>query len=113
MHELSLVSSMLDTVANAMPPGTCLAEVHVTLGPLCGVSPDALEFCFVELARERGFPAARLQIARTSSRAKCKSCDHSYDLSSFDAVCPECGTLDRSIESGREFTLDSIEVEEA
>jgi hydrogenase nickel incorporation protein HypA/HybF len=112
MHELSLASSMLNAVADAMPQGARLAKVHVTIGPLSGVSPDSLDFCFGELARQRGFQDARLLISRTAAHAKCISCGDLYALDRFDVPCPQCGAFDRDIESGAEFTLDSIELEE-
>jgi len=104
---------MLDSVAGVMPAGSTLAEVRVSVGPLSGVTAASLEFCFAELARERGYPKARLVITRTRARARCRPCGECCDIDVFDTACPKCGSLDRGIESGREFTLDSIEVEES
>jgi hydrogenase nickel incorporation protein HypA/HybF len=112
MHELSLAESIFNTISEYVKTKATLTAVHVSVGPLSGVNCDCLEFGFSSLAELYGYPNARLVVRRTSSSMQCEDCGRSYECTEFDELCPGCGSLKRTIMSGKEFTLDSIEVEE-
>jgi hydrogenase nickel incorporation protein HypA/HybF len=112
MHELSLVSSILDTIAPKVPSKKALREVHVTVGPLSGVWPEALRFGFEELSRQEGYLNAVLVIRQVPVLFVCESCQKDYQTDSVMGVCPSCSSMKRRMVHGSEFTLDSIEIEE-
>ncbi|MBD3321241.1 MAG: hypothetical protein GF350_09120 [Chitinivibrionales bacterium] len=112
MHELSLAASILDLIAEKVPSGASLHKVNVTVGPLAGIWTDSLEFCFNELAQERGYDNARICIAATQAKVRCSACRTEYDTGGFMDACPNCGSLERTVLSGTEFTVDSLETED-
>ncbi|MBA2531400.1 MAG: hydrogenase maturation nickel metallochaperone HypA [Nocardioidaceae bacterium] len=69
MHELAITQSIVDAVTD-QTAGATVAAVHVRVGRLSGVLPDAMRFCFevVEAARlERTWTSASpLQPASTT-----------------------------------------------
>lgn len=112
MHELSLAAEIIDLIAPKVPQREKLTKVHVTVGPLSGVWPDALELGFEEIARQNGFVNARMVIERPDARFRCVECQGEYASDSAESVCPRCGSPERTVLSGDRFTVDSIEVEE-
>lgn len=112
MHELSLALSLIEAVAPKVPRKPMLREVHVTVGPLAGVWPDALEFGFTEIARQEGYDNVRLVVHATQAHFACQGCGRDYTTGDAIGTCPDCGSMARKMVSGAEFTLDSIELEE-
>lgn len=112
MHEFSIAESMLDLIESALHGARPLDRVDVTIGPLSGISPEALSFCFSEIARSRGFGEPELAIRRVDARLICTDCGREYETSDFYCFCPACGSMNRRILSGREFTVESVEFEE-
>ena len=52
-----------------------------------------------------------LEIKKTKASAVCAQCKNSYEVRSFYSGCPECGTFERTVQSGYECVIDSIEME--
>jgi hydrogenase nickel incorporation protein HypA/HybF len=112
MHELSLAQSILELVDREVDRRDVVREVTVTVGPLSGVWPDALEFGFQEIARQESFVNATLVMRCPQAQFECLSCHERYEAATTDAPCPACAGLERTVLSGTELTVDSIEVEE-
>jgi hydrogenase nickel incorporation protein HypA/HybF len=112
MHELSIAVEILDVVVPKIPAGGRLQAVQVTAGPLAGICADSLIFCFVEMAGQGGHPGAKLNVSRPPIRYRCHACQTDYAVDRVELPCPDCGSLERTMLSGAEFTIDSIEFEE-
>lgn len=111
MHELSLVSSILERIAPLVTDPSKLRKVMVTLGPLSGICQESLEFGFRELAQCDGFRNAELVVNAVQAQLRCGSCAALYATDHLHEPCPACGSLERTVLNGAQFTLDSIEVE--
>lgn len=109
LHELSIASGILDVVEEALGRTQSLSAVDLVLGPLSGVSADALEFCFTEIASQRGFGRPVLRIRLTEAVLKCAECGAGYNASDFAACCPVCGGMFKQVISGRECSVESVE----
>jgi hydrogenase nickel incorporation protein HypA/HybF len=112
LHELSIAEDMFRVIEKVLGRRRELAAVTLVLGPLSGVSGEALRFCFGEVASSRGFGRPELVIRKTKARIQCRGCGGEYEASDFYEGCPSCGSLDRNILSGRECMVESVEVEE-
>ena len=112
MHEMSLAQDMTRIIGEALGGKRPLARVNITIGPLSGISPESLRFCFTEIAKMEGFGEPELVVTHTEARLVCLDCGVSYQAADFYQGCPECDSLRRRIVSGREFTVDSVEIEE-
>jgi len=112
MHELSLAHDMTRIIGKALGRKIPLERVNITIGPLSGISPESLSFCFSEIAKLEGFGEPELVINQTEARLICLDCNIEYSAKDFYQGCPGCGSISRKILSGREFTVDSVEIEE-
>lgn len=110
MHELSIAESILDITTKKVPDRSLSIIVHVTLGPLSGVSSDPLEFGFSQLAKQSGYASARLAIHPVKATCHCIPCGSTYEVEQFDTLCPQCGGLERTVLSGTELQLTEIEI---
>jgi hydrogenase nickel incorporation protein HypA/HybF len=113
VHELSLAVTMLEMISGMVPDKPSLQKVHVTIGSLSGVWPDAIQFGFEALARQQGFSNATLVIKKTPAVCVCAACGKRYETKDLHGGCTACGGLARSIESGAEFQMDFLELSEA
>ena len=109
MHELSLMTNLLDAAATAAA-GAPICALRVRVGPLSGVVVDALRFAFEALAPGTPAQGARLDVEETAPSFHCPHCgaDYATPVGLYD--CPACGATDGELRGGNELELVSIEV---
>ncbi len=114
MHELSLVLSMLELAeAAARREGASQIEViHLDLGDLSGVVPEALDFAFASARQGTMAESARLEVHRIPAVAYCEDCQQSFELDNRYgiALCPSCDALCSGLQQGFEMNLRQLEV---
>ncbi|MBT2533876.1 hydrogenase maturation nickel metallochaperone HypA [Arthrobacter sp. ISL-48] len=108
MHELSIVQSLIDAVLDRTG-GQAVTGVNLRIGPLSGVLPDALRFCFDVVSAGTTLAGARLEIDEPQGRGRCRTCGNAFLLPDMFLLCP-CGSADVEVVSGRELMLMSVEV---
>jgi hydrogenase nickel incorporation protein HypA/HybF len=113
MHELSVAQGILDTIAKQIGGPKSLTRISLTIGPLAGISADSLEFWLAEMSKQTGFGSPEVKIKKTSAFAICSSCKTKYELTSYFSGCPSCECIERTIESGHELQIDSVEMEDS
>jgi hydrogenase nickel incorporation protein HypA/HybF len=111
MHELSIAWNILEIVRQHAPDGhgTDVRAVRVRIGPLAGVVPESLEFCFQALVRETPLQHAVLQIDRIAIRYHCQDCGTTGELQEPEFRCPACAGAIR-LSGGDELQVVEIEL---
>ncbi len=115
MHELALMTSLVNRVCEIAKTenATRVTDIHVKRGELSGVIPEALNFCFDVCVADTIAEKANLCIHDVAAKWKCDSCGNIItkveDLNI--PFCPKCQNHKLTLIEGREFQLDSIEVE--
>lgn len=113
MHELSIALSILEAVGEEVEQrgGPQVEAIHLRLGPLAGVVPEALISAY-ELAREATpFAASRLIIEEVPIVVFCAKCDAERPVRSMqDFSCVECDTPASKLIHGRELELAALEL---
>ena len=112
MHELSLSSAIVNTVAKHAE-GRRVAVVNLRVGKLRQVIPDTLEFYFEFVARDSVCEGARLEQVLIDARLRCRPCAREWAIEIPAFRCPTCGGSEVEIAAGNEFEVESIEIEEA
>lgn len=110
MHELAITRNIIDLVSEAAH-GRRIARVTLEIGRLSGVLPDAITFCFPELARGTPAESADLCIDQIDGRARCATCRREFPAGDLLVICC-CGSTDCRTIAGEELNVKSIEVEE-
>jgi hydrogenase nickel incorporation protein HypA/HybF len=110
MHELSLSSAIVNTVAKHAD-GRRVTAVDLRVGRLRQVIPETLEFYFEFVARDTVCEGATLNQEVIDARLRCSPCEYEWEIEIPAFRCPRCGGSDVSIAAGNEFEVESIEVE--
>lgn len=112
MHELSIAMSLIDVACGeAQRRNARVVALHLKVGPLSGVVPEALVSAY-ELAREGTLlEHAPLEIERTPVLMDCSVCHGRREVVSIqDLCCIECSAPATSIVGGRELELTALEL---
>ena len=114
MHELSVTQSIVDIVSrHAEGAGAKrVVRINLTIGELSSIVDDSVQFYFDYLSQEGIAAGAELVFERVPVRLRCQSCGHEWHPDTADWTCPACGGAAQArVVAGREFYVDSIEVE--
>lgn len=113
MHELSLAEQLF-------PPLLAAAESHgagrvtavvVRAGALQQIVPESLAMAFAALAEGTIAEGATLTVETVPVTARCRRCQHEFEVLEFLFVCPDCGVADVATTGGTELVLQSLELE--
>jgi hydrogenase nickel incorporation protein HypA/HybF len=114
MHELSIAMGLVDAACDELArlgPGTHVVALHVTVGAMSGVVPDALAFSFDVAAEGSAIAGARLEIREAPVTIHCVTCQTEEPLDTWPPLsCPRCGTPAAEVRGGRELRLTALEV---
>jgi hydrogenase nickel incorporation protein HypA/HybF len=115
MHELSIVSSVVDAVTESLAayPGARVQEVRLRIGALSSVVVDSLEFCWGIATDGTLLAASRLVVNVVPVVMHCAVCDADVELDGVQSFrCPRCGEPSSDLRQGRELEIDSIEIDD-
>ena len=111
MHELSIAMGIVEMAAEeAVRRDARVVAVHLKLGALSGVVPEALRSAF-ELAREETLNGAELVIEEVPVVAYCPACAAERVVAFPYLSCPVCGAPTPGVVHGRELEVTALEVE--
>jgi hydrogenase nickel incorporation protein HypA/HybF len=83
----------------------------VTIGQLSSIIDDSILFYWDIISKDTIAEGARIKFKRIPTQMVCLNCGNTYTPGDLDFDCPECGSSKIKIQSGREFFLESIDVE--
>lgn len=114
MHELSIATSILDTVLQEIEmknlPG--VESIAVRIGALSGILPDALAFSFEAIKRNTPLAETRLEIEKVPVKGKCRDCNADFKVENFVFACPYCGSGNIEATHGQEIEIAYLEVDD-
>jgi len=108
MHEMAITQSVVDAVCEHAA-GRRVHSVRVQVGALCGVVPDAMEFCFGLASEGTVADGASLNLDIQPASAHCRTCNDEFAMSDLILLCP-CGSADVEVLAGRDLKILSMEV---
>lgn len=115
MHELSIVSCIVDTVTESLAayPGVHVKEVRLRVGVMAAVVEDSLQFCYGVVTQGTPLAGSALVVKTLPIKAHCTPCDRAVEIASIQSMrCPHCGTPSTQVLQGRELEVEAIEIEE-
>jgi hydrogenase nickel incorporation protein HypA/HybF len=115
MHEIFVVSSIIDAVTESLAPysGAQVKEVRLRVGVLAAVTEESLRFCYGIATENTRLAGSALQIDQLPVIVHCDPCGQDVELPSVQSFrCPLCGTPTMDLRQGRELEIESIEIDE-
>ena len=112
MHEIGIVRQILRTVeAFAVENGVRdIREVVVDCGELSLVIPEYLEEVYPAVVKGSILGGAALRIEMIPGLAECEDCDEIFNVVENKGCCPNCGSFEKTVLSGRECSVREIRV---
>ena len=112
MHEMSIAQSIVDIVEKELVSHGVeqLKAVNIAVGKLAAVVPEQLAFCFSIITLETSLAGATLNIREVPLGYTCSACGEEFTSGGMAIVCSQCGDTNNGLTSGRELTIESIEV---
>ncbi len=111
MHEMAIAWQIVEhslRIAAEHGAGRIL-EVHVEVGAMRSVVPEALEMAFQVCSEGTAAEGARLLVITVAPRARCNPCGREFEPECGLFVCPGCGQADVEILAGQEILLKGLE----
>jgi len=114
MHELAvtenIVSIALAKAAEAQ--ASKIIQINVVIGELSGFVPDSIEFYFEFLGKDTIAQGAVLRFESVPTQLRCRDCGAIFRPQEETLwSCPKCRSRSVEISRGREFYVESMEVE--
>jgi hydrogenase nickel incorporation protein HypA/HybF len=108
MHELAITESVVQAVTERLPDATVRC-VYLEIGPLSGVVPESVRFCFDLVTEGTSLAGAKLDISQPSPRCECVDCGREFEPDGPIPLCP-CGSTAVSVLAGDELRITAVEV---
>jgi hydrogenase nickel incorporation protein HypA/HybF len=114
MHELSIAEALVEQVeaVRTANDGGKVVAVEVRIGEWRQVVPDILSSYFEHLTQGTPLEGARIDIEQVAATARCGACAKVFALEDIFLVCPDCGSHQCELLSGRELELIGLELED-
>jgi hydrogenase nickel incorporation protein HypA/HybF len=113
MHEMSIAASMLEAVqAEAARHNAHVRTVGVKIGQLSGVDSESLRFCFETLVQDTDLAPLTLEIEPLPWRNRCRRCARDFAVEEYRTQCPDCGSAETEVASGKELEFAYMEIDE-
>jgi hydrogenase nickel incorporation protein HypA/HybF len=115
VHELSIVSSIVDSVTETLAayPNARVKEVRLRVGVLASVVEDSLQFCYGIATEDTPLASSALVVKILPIVAHCARCNAEVELPGVQSFrCPRCEEPVSDLRQGRELEIESIEIDE-
>ncbi len=114
MHELAVTQGILSVALEAANRAGArrIDAIDLVIGDLTSIVDDSVQFYFDILARGTPAEGAALRFRRVPAEGHCFACRAQFTVgAALAAACPACGSGQLLVTGGREFYVESIEVD--
>jgi hydrogenase nickel incorporation protein HypA/HybF len=113
MHELPVTQSLLEIAIRHAQQSNAqrILCLNITVGQYATIVDDSVQFYWDMIAQDTIAEGAKLNFHRIPAELLCQDCDRRYTPGADDLACPDCQSANVKIVSGREFFLESIDIE--
>lgn len=113
MHEYAVTQNIVEiAVKEAKAAGAGrIIEIKIVIGDLSSIIDESVDMYFEILSKGTLAEGARLKFKRMPAVLNCSSCGNSFNKPGKGFECPLCGGSGKLTGAGREFYIESLEVE--
>ena len=110
MHEIGIVRQLVRTVSDFAAENhvSDIREVVVDCGELSLIIPEYLEELYPVAAKDSILANAKLTICMVPGLAECENCDEIFNVIENKGFCPNCGSFEKTVLSGKDFSIREI-----
>lgn len=114
MHEIGIVRSMCKTVLDYAKANNVqrISEIVCEVGELSLVIPEYVEELYPAVAAETALKDTKLILEIVPGMAECDECDEIFNVVENEGYCPNCGSFEKTVLTGKDFNIKEIHVPE-
>lgn len=114
MHEIGIVRSLCKTVIDyAKAKGvTRVEQIVCQVGELSLVIPQYVMDIYPVVTKGTELEGVELVLETVPGLAVCNECDEIFNVVEHEGYCPNCGSFDKEVLSGQDFTVKEILVKD-
>ena len=116
MHEIGVVRSMLRTVEDFCDENGVkkedVEEIVIDNGELSLVITQYVYDVYGPLIKGTAFENTKLTVNEIPGLAECEDCDEIFNVVENKGYCPNCGSFEKQVLSGQDFTIREIHLKE-
>ncbi|MDR3690489.1 MAG: hydrogenase maturation nickel metallochaperone HypA [Fimbriimonas sp.] len=113
MHEVGILNQVLEMAIEAAEQecATKIVRLHLLIGELAGVVPEAMAFAFDVASAGTMAEGATFEWDTVKVRCRCSNGCPDFEPDNYVYACPRCGALASELLAGRELQLVDIDIE--
>ncbi len=113
MHEYAVTQSMIKLALDeANRVGALkILEIRLVIGDLSTIIDDSVQMYFDIMSEGTIAQGAKLVFNRVKAQFKCRECGEVFEKPPQGFDCPKCGGLGMPTDKGKEFYIESLEIE--
>ena len=114
MHEIGVVKQVVRTVEDFAKENDIkeVAEIVLDIGELSLIIPKYVEDIYPIATEGTILEKAELIINVIPGMAECDECDEIFNVIEHEGYCPKCGSFEKQILTGQDFTIKEIHIPE-
>ena len=110
MHEYS-VASEIAAIVQQTAQGRPVKKITLAIGALSGIFDESLRMYLELVLPDMGMDNVQIDTKETSAVFAC-ACGNDYTAQNMALACPKCGGYERTIKTGHDCIVESIEVDD-
>jgi hydrogenase nickel incorporation protein HypA/HybF len=114
MHEIGVARQVVHTIENfAAENGvTKVEEIVLDIGELSLIIPKYVEEIYPVATQGTILEGTKLVMNVIPGMAECDDCDEIFNVIEHEGYCPNCGSFEKTILSGKDFLIREIHIPE-
>ena len=114
MHEINIVRQVMRTVEEFAKENQVsdIREIVLDIGELSLVIPEYVEEIYPVVAKGTMFENIKLIIDVIPGLAQCSECDEVFNVIEHNGYCPNCGSFEKEVLTGKDFNIREIHIPE-
>jgi len=114
MHEYPITKHIVDMAQQRCRKegASSVKKINLVCGDYSGFVPESIHMYFDIISEGTLCENAQIEIRRVTPKLKCTGCGSLFERAPMSFACPHCGCDGEPTDIGKEFYIESIEVEE-
>lgn len=89
-----------------------ISEIVCEVGELSLVIPEYVEKLYPVVVKDNELKDTKLILETVPGLAECDDCDEIFNVIENEGYCPNCGSFDKTVLSGKDFNIKEIHIAE-
>lgn len=87
---------------------TEISEIVLQIGELSMIVPEYVDEVYPLVVKGTMLEHTKLKMEMIPGMAECNECDEVFNVVEHEGYCPNCGSFDKTVLSGRDFIIKEI-----